>query len=78
MKAVPLYKKTGFNWEPSTAIFMRNFIPGLLNSEPGKAFFASRDWYACLERDLAVEPDDVMWQGMQVFPYTFPRWRRPT
>lgn len=71
LKAVPLYKKTGFHWEPETNVFMRNFIPRLLNSAVGKEFFAGRDWYQCMERDLSVSPDDVKWNGMRVFPYTF-------
>ncbi len=71
MLAVPLYKKTGFFWEPDTDVHMRNFLPGLLNSTVGKAFFKDKDWYSCLERDLATEPDDTKWKGMQIFPYTF-------
>ncbi|HZO91894.1 MAG TPA: GNAT family N-acetyltransferase [Chthonomonadaceae bacterium] len=70
-KAVPLYKKTGFNWVPETNVFMRNFIPTALTIPAGKAFFANRDWYECLEREIVVAPDDVKWKGMQVFPYRF-------
>lgn len=71
MKAVPLYKKTGFHWEPETSVHMRNFLPGLLNSPAGKAFFAGRDWYTCFEREIVVAPDEVTWNGMKVFPYRF-------
>src|SRR5581483_10586221 len=70
-KAVPLYKKTGFNWVPETNVFMRNFIPTALTIPAGKAFFANRDWYECLEREIVVAPDDVKWKGMQVYPYRF-------
>jgi ribosomal protein S18 acetylase RimI-like enzyme len=70
-KAVPLYKKTGFNWVPETNVFMRNFIPTALTIPQGKVFFAERDWYTCFEREIVVAPDDVKWKGMKVFPYRF-------
>lgn len=71
MKAVPLYKKTGFHWVPDTSVLMRNFIPTILAMPAGRAFFANRDWYACQERDLSVAPDDITWKGMKVYPYRF-------
>ena len=71
MKAVPLYKKTGFNWEPESSVLMRNFLPGLLNSAPGKAFFSGRDWYKCMDRVIETAPDDTTWKGMRIFPYMF-------
>lgn len=70
-KAVPLYKKTGFQWVPETDVFMRNFIPGILNSPVGRAFFRNRDWYACHQREIVVAPDEVTWRGMKVYPYRF-------
>ena len=70
-KAVPLYKKTGFNWIPETDVFMRNFIPGLLAMPLVQTFLDGKDWYDCLERDLTVAPDDVTWNGMKVYPYRF-------
>lgn len=70
-KAVPLYKKTGFHWEPDTNVFMRNYLPSALTTPVGRAFFASRDWYACLDRAIEIAPDDVKWNGMKVFPYRF-------
>ena len=72
LKAVPLYKKTGFNWVPETNVHMRNFIPGCLSVPEGRRFFADRDWYACLKREIVVAPDDVRWHGRSyVFPYHF-------
>ncbi len=71
LKAVPLYKKTGFHWVPETHVHMRNFIPGCLTVPEGRAFFADRDWYACLKREIVVAPDDVKWHGRNVFPYHF-------
>jgi GNAT superfamily N-acetyltransferase len=71
LKAVPLYKKTGFHWVPETNVHMRNFIPGCLTVPEGRAFFAERDWYTCFQRELLVAPDDVQWHGRSVFPYHF-------
>jgi ribosomal protein S18 acetylase RimI-like enzyme len=70
-KAVPLYKKTGFNWVPETDVWMRNFIPSVLTIPAGRAFFANRDWYECHEREIVIAPDDVKWKGMKVYPYRF-------
>jgi ribosomal protein S18 acetylase RimI-like enzyme len=71
MKAVPLYKKTGFHWVPDSHVSMRNFIPTALTIPIGKAFFANRDWYACHRRDLEVAPDNTTWNGMKVFVNRF-------
>lgn len=71
LKAVPLYKKTGFHWVPETDVWMRNFLPSLFNSPAGRAFFADRDWYACHEREVVVAPDDNKWKGMKVYSYRF-------
>ena len=70
-KAVPLYKKTGFHWVPETQVFMRNYVPAILSSPAGNAFFQQRDWYACQVRDLTVAPDDIKLEGMKVYPYRF-------
>ena len=70
-KAVPLYKKTGFNWVPETDVFMRNYLPNVLTMPIGKAFFANRDWYEVQQREIVVAPDDVKWHGMKVYPYRF-------
>jgi len=71
LKAVPLYKKTGFHWVPETNVHMRNFIPACLTVPEGRAFFANRDWYTCLQREIVVAPDEVRWHGRYVFPYHF-------
>ena len=70
-KAVPLYKKTGFQWIPETDVFMRNFLPAILNMPIVKTFLDGRDWYECLDREIVVAPDDVTWKEMKVYPYTF-------
>jgi len=71
LKAVPLYKKTGFYWVPETNVHMRNFIPACLTLPEGRAFFADRDWYRCFQRELVVAPDEFRWHGRYVFPYHF-------
>jgi ribosomal protein S18 acetylase RimI-like enzyme len=70
-KAVPLYKKIGFHWEPETTVYMRNFMPTALTIAAGRQFFAGRDWYECHVRDIVIAPDDVTWKGMKVYPYRF-------
>ncbi|MBI2300949.1 MAG: GNAT family N-acetyltransferase [Armatimonadetes bacterium] len=71
LKAVPLYKKTGFFWEPDTSVHMRNFIPAALQYPLARRFFERHLWYDCFQRDLAVAPDDVEWEGTKVYPYCF-------
>lgn len=72
MKAVPLYKKTGFFWVPDTKVYMQNYMPLLLRMGSFRAFLDGEDWYRCLSRDLTVAPDLVQADsGRQVFPYVF-------
>ncbi len=73
MKAVPLYKKTGFFWVPDTKVYMQNYMPGLLGMRQFQDFLDGEDWYDCFSRETAVEPDVVLEQGRQVFPYVFRR-----
>ncbi|MBM3495835.1 MAG: GNAT family N-acetyltransferase, partial [Armatimonadetes bacterium] len=72
-KAVPLYKRTGFQWKPDTDVHMQNYIPTILASPYGRRFFDGADWYACHERDTDLEPDDERWHGMPVYAYRFRR-----
>jgi GNAT superfamily N-acetyltransferase len=65
MKAVPLYKKTGFFWVPKTLVYMKNFLPLILSLEMTKPFFENHNWYVTFRRDLKVEEDDF--DG--VYPY---------
>lgn len=74
LKAVPLYKKTGFFWMPQTesgGTHMLNFIPGILSMPPAKPFFDKHGWYESFQRELAQEEDDERWEGMKVFTYRF-------
>jgi GNAT superfamily N-acetyltransferase len=65
MKAVPVYKKTGFFWVPKTLVHMKNFIPLILNIGAAKPYFEEHDWYRTFKREIKVEEDDF--DG--VFPY---------
>ena len=72
IKAVPLYKKTGFFWVPKTQVYMQNFIPLVFQNPIARRFFESANWYSAQVRDLSVEPDRMQWQGREVFSY---EWR---
>lgn len=74
LKAMPLYKKTGFFWAPDTNVTMHNYLPQILNQEWAQEFFRRHCWYRHLVRDLAIAPDDQRWQGMKAYIY---RWQVP-
>ncbi|MHB0876778.1 MAG: GNAT family N-acetyltransferase [Anaerolineae bacterium] len=71
LKAVPLYKKTGFFWRPATTVLMENYIPLLLRLPLLRDFLSGRDWYDCLERELKQQEDEVSEGGVAVYPYVF-------
>ena len=52
---------------------MVNFLPLILPMAVD--YFAGGDWYAAYQRELVVAEDDITWQGMKVYPYTFQRGR---
>lgn len=70
-KAVPLYKKCGFFWEKmeTQATHLMNFLPGLLNSELLKPWFACFDWYADRKCEVKVEPDGRQENGFDYYDY---------
>jgi len=70
-KALPLYKKSGFFWKPRTNVSMENYIPTILKFPPAWAFFAKRDWYSVLVRELLMDHDDEKWRGLDVYTYHF-------
>ena len=72
LKAVPLYKRTGFFWIPESGVEMRNYLPQILHLPAAQAFFARHDWYETFDRPIEVRPDDETWEGVPAFPY---RWR---
>ena len=44
MKAMPLYKKTGFYWVPDTSVYMQNYAPQIVHLPATKSFFDEHDW----------------------------------
>jgi hypothetical protein len=74
MKAVPLYKKTGFFWVPDSMVYMQNYMPFLLGRPEFREFIGDSWWYEQFERDLAVEHDEEKTDsGREVFTYLFRR-----
>lgn len=73
LKAVPLYKKTGFMWVPETEVFMVNFIPLIVQSPFTADFFKDIDWYEIHDRKLDLVEDEEKWNGMKVYSYRFTR-----
>jgi len=71
LKAVPLYKKTGFMWSPAEpwGVLMQNFTPGARRHPVAQTFFRQHDWYATMKRDLALVPDDHKRGKVRVYPY---------
>ena len=72
MRAVPLYKKSGFMWKPDTTVFMENFIPSARRHPLGKEFFRQHSWYDTLERTLDLKEDLAKLGKVRVYEY---RWR---
>jgi RimJ/RimL family protein N-acetyltransferase len=73
LKAVPLYKKSGYFWVPDTTVKMENYLPLIFRLPAAQRFFKTADWYADLQRDLSVGPDDERRGSAQVYTY---RWVR--
>ena len=68
LKAVPLYKKTGFFWVPETSVWMQNFIPTALTLPIARDFFAAATG---TPSSASNRRPDEQWQGIKVFPYRF-------
>ena len=74
MKAVPLYKKTGYFWVPETNVYMQNYMPFLLGKKEFLNFLGGEDWYNCFDRALLVEHDvEKTESGREIFRYVFNR-----
>ena len=71
LKAMPLYKKVGYNWVPGTRVLMESHIPGILNCELFEGFFSKYHWYDSYKREIHQEVDDVMEGALGVFKYIF-------
>jgi GNAT superfamily N-acetyltransferase len=71
LKALPLYKKTGYNWVPATRVLMESHIPGILGNEMFQPFFEKYYWYDSYKREILQETDDIVEDSLGVFKYNF-------
>lgn len=71
LKAVPLYKRVGYNWVPGTKVLMESHIPSIIGSEVFKEFFERYDWYDSFKVDVTQEMDDFKEGNFGVFRYHF-------
>ena len=71
LKAVPLYKKTGYYWAPESSVYMENFLPGILGNKLFKSYFDKFDWYTTYKRDLSLTPDAQKIGSMDIYEYKF-------
>ncbi|MBS3795988.1 MAG: GNAT family N-acetyltransferase, partial [Candidatus Thorarchaeota archaeon] len=76
-RAVPLYKKVGLMWNPkASGVQMEDYIPAILEHPLSKPFFdemAENEWYDSQKRELTQEPDQMTYNGMDVYTYKFER-----
>lgn len=71
LKAMPLYKRVGYNWVPGTRVLMESHIPGILNSPMFAEFFRRHYWYDTLRRETHQVPDNLVENGLGVYKYVF-------
>ncbi|TXT54363.1 MAG: dTDP-fucosamine acetyltransferase [Candidatus Thorarchaeota archaeon] len=71
LKALPLYKRVGYNWMPGTRVLMESHIPGILSFPLFHEFFERYYWYDAFKREIRQEPDDLVIEGIGLFQYAF-------
>ncbi len=71
LKAVPLYKRVGYNWVPNTQVLMESYIPGIIGSPMFSEFFDRYDWYSSLKVNVRQAMDDIVEEGVGIFKYHF-------
>ncbi len=71
LRAVPVYKKTGFMWCPKTSVLMENYIPAILNTAFFRPFFSQNDWYESRELTVTQKADEFEKFGMKSYFYHF-------
>ncbi|MFQ5614885.1 MAG: GNAT family N-acetyltransferase [Anaerolineales bacterium] len=59
IKAMPLYKKVGFFWDPDTNVHMENYVPAVRLLPAAQDYFARHDWYCTYDRELKQVEDDM-------------------
>jgi GNAT superfamily N-acetyltransferase len=72
LKAVPLYKKSGFMWAPETHVMMENFVPFALRHPLARPFFSRHNWYESQVRDLSLTEDVFLRGKVRAYQYL---WR---
>ncbi|MHA1909599.1 MAG: GNAT family N-acetyltransferase, partial [Candidatus Thorarchaeota archaeon] len=71
LKAMPLYKRVGYNWVPKTRVLMESHIPGIIGCSMFSDFFERHNWYDSLKVEIKQEMDEIVEGGMGVFKYHF-------
>ncbi|MHA2202413.1 MAG: N-acetyltransferase family protein, partial [Candidatus Hodarchaeales archaeon] len=71
LRAVPVYKKTGFMWCPKTSVLMENFIPAILNTTYFRSFFSQNNWYESRIVTVTQKADEFEKFGMKSYFYHF-------
>jgi RimJ/RimL family protein N-acetyltransferase len=71
LKAMPLYKRVGYNWVPKTSVLMESHIPGILNAPLFEEFFQRHYWYDAYKREILQEMDEIVEDGFGIFKYHF-------
>jgi len=74
LKAVPLYKKSGFMWSPESGqwgVHMENFTPGARRHPAAREFFRKHDWYRTMKCDLSLAPDEHRRGKVRVYEYVW-------
>ena len=73
LKAVPLYKKSGYFWVPDTQVKMENYLPLIFRLPAAQAFFRHADWYGDFQRDLSLREDGEKLGKLGVYTYAWER-----
>ncbi|MHA1156541.1 MAG: GNAT family N-acetyltransferase, partial [Candidatus Heimdallarchaeota archaeon] len=71
LKAMPLYKKTGYFWAPESSVYMENYLPGILRRKLFQSYIEEFSWYETFKRSLDLAPDVELIDGMSVYNYYF-------
>ncbi len=71
LKAMPLYKRTGYSWVPGTRVLMESHIPGIIGAPLFKRFFERHFWYDSFKTKVTQEVDDIVEEKIGVFKYHF-------
>ena len=71
LKALPLYKRTGYSWVPGTRVLMESHIPSIIGSSMFSDFFERYDWYDSLKREIRLDVDDIVEDNLGIFKYRF-------